>query len=142
MRRRPGRSGASARRLRGFSLVEVIISMSLLMIVMSSLAALTYTVTERGKANEMVTKRTFALQHETGRFTAIKFADLASQTSGSDVVLLGDFQFERVVTVTAVDSVRYTIKIVVIPEFDPTRKDSVVFDRTKPLTGTPLCTIC
>lgn len=116
--------------------------MSLLMIVLSSLAALTYTVTERGKANEMVVKRTFALQHEANRIVAVKFANLGALTTGSEVKLLGDFQFERVLSITAVDTVRYTIKIVVIPEFDPTRKDSIVFDRTRPVTSTPLCTIC
>ena len=37
---------------------------------------------------------------------------------------------------------RYAIKVVVTPTLDATKKDSVMFDRTKPPSGTPLCTTC
>lgn len=130
------------RRRAGFSLAEVIIAMTLLAIVMSSLATLAYTVSERGKDNEVFAKRTFALQHEANRYGVMSFADLALQTNGATEVLLGDFLFTRTLTITAVDSTRYTVKIVIQPVYDPTRRDSVIFDRTKAMTGTPLCTIC
>jgi hypothetical protein len=37
---------------------------------------------------------------------------------------------------------RYSIKIIVMPLSDTTKKDSVTLDRTLPATRTPLCTGC
>ena len=130
------------RRRAGFSLLEVIIAMTLLVTVMSALGTLSYRVAKRAEGNDLIAKRTFALQHEANRFGAMTFTELAAQTNGSQSALLGDFLFTRALTVTAIGTNRYTIKIVIIPDLDPARADSVVFDRTKAVTGTPLCTTC
>jgi len=116
--------------------------MTLLVTVMSALGTLSYRVAKRGEGNDLIAKRTFALQHEANRFGAMTFTELAAQTNGSQSALLGDFLFTRTLTVTAIDSTRYTIKVVVIPDLDPSRTDSIVFDRTKPVPQTPLCMTC
>jgi prepilin-type N-terminal cleavage/methylation domain-containing protein len=142
MRRRVSSAVRRRRPRAGFSLIEVIVAFSLLAIIMSSLARLTTLVTQRSRGNDIVSKRTFALQHEANRLGALTFAQLATESTGSTLMLLGDFQFTRTLTITAVGTTRYTIKVVVSPSDYPSRTDSLVFDRTKPATGTVLCTSC
>jgi prepilin-type N-terminal cleavage/methylation domain-containing protein len=126
----------------GFSLVEVMVAMMLLVTVLSALATLSYRVTKRGQDNDLRSKRAFALQHEANRLGAMSFTELATQTNGSEAVVLGDFLFTRTLTLTAVSSTRYTIKILIEPDTDPTAVDSIIFDRTKPASATALCTSC
>ena len=127
---------------RGFSLLEVIIAMTLLVTVMSALGTLSYRVSRRGENNDLISNRAFALQHEASRFGSMTFEELATQTSGTEAMLLGEFLFTRTLTVTAIGSTRYTIKVVISPDIDPTRTDSVIVERTLPPTKTPLCLIC
>ena len=126
----------------GFSLIEVIVAVSLLTIILSSLARLTWLVTQRSLGNDIVSKRTFALQHEANRLGALTFTQLAAETNGSTLMLLGDFQFTRTLTITSASSTRYTIKVVISPSDYPTRTDSLIFDRTKAVSGSVLCTTC
>ena len=126
----------------GFSLDEVIVSMTMLAIVMTSLARLTYRVAEQGTANALITKRNFALQHEANRLGAMSFANLTAEPTGNSTVILADFVFTRTLSITKTGSSRYTIKIVVAPSIDDSKKDSVVIERSRPTTSTPLCTTC
>ena len=116
--------------------------MTLLVTVMSALGTLSYRVARRGEGNDLISKRSFALQHEANRFGAMVFSELATQVNGSESVVLGDFLFTRTLTVTADSTDRYTVKIVITPDIDPARTDSIVFDRTKPAPSTPFCTTC
>ncbi len=137
-----GRYGLARGRRHGFSLIETIVALTLMATVLSALAALNYRVTKRGEANDLQAKRTFALQHEANRFAAMPFSQLATQTNGSEALLLGDFLFTRTLTITAVDANRYTITIKIAPDLKPTAADSLIFDRTKPVSSTALCTTC
>ena len=98
----------------GFSLLEVIVAMMLLVTVLSALATLSYRVSERGQGNDLTSKRTFALQREANRFGSMTFAELATQANGPTSMLLGDFEFTRNLTVTASGADRYIITIVVL----------------------------
>lgn len=130
------------RRGAGFSLVEVIIALTLLALAMMLLARLSYLVSQRGRTNDLVSKRNAALAQEAGRFGVMSFANLATQTSGSTIMLVGDFSFTRGLTVTKTTSNRYTIKVVIAPVASEFRPDSVTISRTRPSTGTPLCVTC
>jgi prepilin-type N-terminal cleavage/methylation domain-containing protein len=126
----------------GFSLVEVMISMTILAIVLSSLAGLSFLVAKRGRTNSIVTKRNFALQQQANRLGAMSADALVAAGSGTKTMTVGDFTFTRAITITTVSTKRWTIKVKVTPADDPTKADSVTFDRTRPATGTPLCTVC
>ena len=130
------------RRRAGFSLVEVIIALTVLSVAMMMLARLSLLVSQRGRTNDLVSKRNAALAQEAGRFGVMSFSDIAKQSSGSTFMLVGDFSFTRIVTVTATTANRYTIKIVVAPIASEFKPDSVVFSRTRPATGSPLCVGC
>ena len=130
------------RRRAGFSLVEVIIALTVLAVAMMLLARLSYLVSQRGRTNDLVAKRNAALAQEAGRFGVMGFTDIAKQSSGSTLMLVGDFTFTRRLTITATKSNWYTIKVVVAPQASEFSADSVTFSRTRPGTGTPLCTAC
>ena len=126
----------------GFSLVELIVAMALFGIVMVMLGGLSITVTRRGRANELNTKRNLALAQQAGRIEAMPFKDVASLASGTTQLLVGDFTFNRRFAVTAPATNRYTIKIVIEPVANEFKSDSVTIDKTRPASGMPLCTTC
>ena len=132
------------RRRAGFSLVEVIISLTVLAVAMMLLARLSYIVSQRGRSNDLVAKRNAALAQETGRFGVMSFTDLAKQTIGttSKSMLVGDFTFTRKVTISKPGTNRYTLTVTIAPVSSEFKSDSVTFRRTQPATGSPLCTGC
>lgn len=141
-RRSTNAPSRAERRRSGFSLIEVIVATSLLAIVMMLLASLSLAVGQRGRMNDLVTKRNFALAQQADRLQAMPMEDVGLLASGSTQLLVGDFTFQRRLTVTKSGSARYTIKIVVAPVAGEFRADSVTIDRTRPASGTPLCVTC
>jgi prepilin-type N-terminal cleavage/methylation domain-containing protein len=133
---------AGTSRVRGFSLVEVIIAMSLLTIVLMLLSTLALSSGRRARLNDLTTKRNFALAQQAGRIEVMPFADVTLLTSGTLQMLVGDFTFNRRLVVTPTGSTRYSIRIVVEPIAGEFRADSVTIDRTRPASGSPLCTTC
>ena len=118
-------------------------AMTLLAIVLMSLARVSLRLGQRARDNGLVAKRTFALIKEANRFGAVPFDTLALARFKVDSTALvkdGDFEYTRRWNIrkhTTVD----TIKIVVTPKLDVTRTDSVFVYRTKP-AGSPLCVGC
>ena len=128
----------------GFTLIEVMVALSMLAIILVSLARASTVVSVRGRTNDLSAKRTAALQLEANKFGAIPYASIAGWSVANKTFTRGDFTYTRRLTITAANALltRYTIKIVVIPAVDPTRMDSITIDRTLPPTGSPLCTGC
>ena len=126
----------------GFTLIEALMSMTILATVMIMLSQLSLTVGRRAYKNDLNTKRNLALAQQTDRLYALTFDQVAALGSGTTQMLIGDFTFNRRLTVTQTTASRYTIKVVIAPiaaEFTP---DSVTVSRTRPAAGTPLCTTC
>lgn len=136
------RRARACHRSRGFSLVEVIVAMALIAIVMTLLATLAMTVGKRGRTNELNTKRNLALSQQLSRFQVMSVTDIATQSSGTTQMLIGDFTFNRRLDITTPASGRYTIKVVIEPLDDEFKADSVTVDRSRMASGSPLCTIC
>ena len=116
--------------------------MALLAVVMTLLATLAIAVGRRGRTNELVTKRNLVLSQQASRFHVMPLTSVATLTSGTTQMLVGDFTFNRRLDVSSPASGRYTLKVVIEPvagEFNP---DSVTIDRTRMATGSPLCTNC
>lgn len=126
----------------GFSLIEVMVAMTILSIVLVSLAKLSTIVAVRGRDSDLIAKRTAALQLEENKFGATTDSAIALWTTGSKAFTVGDFSYTRTLTITKQSSTRYTIKIVISPTTAPGLKDSVTLDRTAPATTTALCTGC
>jgi prepilin-type N-terminal cleavage/methylation domain-containing protein len=125
----------------GFSLIEVIVAMTLLTVVMIILANMSLAVGRRGRLNDLITKRNAALAQEAGRIGAMPFASVEALSNGTTNLLVGDFSFKRRLVVSHTTN-RSRITVVIEPVAGEFRADSVTFDRTRPATGTPLCTTC
>ena len=127
---------------KGFSLIEVIIAMTLLAIVLMSLAKMSLMVGMRGRGNDLVAKRTAVLQLEGNKLGALPYSTLSTWSTTAQTLTLGDFTYKRRMAIANTGTNRYSIKILIIPMNDTTKKDSVTLDRTKPATSTALCTGC
>jgi prepilin-type N-terminal cleavage/methylation domain-containing protein len=127
---------------KGFSLIEVMVAMTLLAIVLMSLAKMSLMVSMRGRSNDLFAKRTAVLQLESNKLGAVPYATLSTWPTTTATLTLGDFTYKRRMAIANTGSNRYTIKILIIPMKDTTKKDSVMLDRTLPATRTPLCTGC
>jgi prepilin-type N-terminal cleavage/methylation domain-containing protein len=127
---------------KGFSLIEVMIAMTLLAIVLMSLAKMSLMVGMRGRGNDMVAKRTAVLQLEANKLGAIPYSSLSTWSTSPTTLMLGDFAYTRRMAIANTGTNRYSIKLIVMPSSDTMRKDSVTLDRTKPATNTPLCIGC
>ena len=127
------------RKRQGFSLVEVMVAMTLLAIVMMSLAKMSVTVATIGRTNDLVAKRTAALQMEANKLGAMPFDSLATFSTTTKTFTKGTFSYSRRLVITPLGTSRDSIKIVVIPTANTAKKDSVTIIRSKPLTNA-LCT--
>jgi prepilin-type N-terminal cleavage/methylation domain-containing protein len=129
----------------GFSLIEVLVALTLLSIILMSLARVTFQMAASARGNDTVAKRNAALIEEANKFNAMPFDSLATVNTATKELTFGDFKFQRRITVTTVSSSYRTIKIVVTPiiagVLTTAKKDSVLMSRTKP-AGSPLCTTC
>ena len=136
---------ARRRRMRGragFSLLEVMVAMTMLSIILMSLAKISTAISVRSRSNDLVAKRSAILTLEANKFGAMPFDSLRAFSTTSVTRTLGGFAYTRTLTVTNTGSTLSTVKIVITPTLSTTLKDSVTFDRTKPATSTPLCTNC
>lgn len=136
-------NGGSSPRRRGFSLIEVMVAMTMLSIILLSLAKLSTVAGVRGRTNGLVAKRNAVMQLEANRLDAVPFDSLANLTSATTTdTSLKLFNYKRRLTISKPATTRYSIKIVVLPMSDTTKKDSLTFERTRPPSGTPLCVGC
>ena len=126
---------------RGFSLVEVLMAMTLLSIVLMSMAKMAFTVAAAGRNNDIVAKRNAVLVQEANKWNAMPFANLVTTATTTQAMTMGDFKFTRRLTVTQNSATRRTIKIVIVPTLDPKRTDSVFVHRAT-AAGSPLCVGC
>jgi prepilin-type N-terminal cleavage/methylation domain-containing protein len=128
----------------GFTLVEVMVSMVMLAIILTSLARASTVIAVRGRSNDLSAKRTAVLQTEANKFGAMSFAALQAFPTTNRSFTRGDFAYTRQLTITSQSAInnRYSVKIVIIPQVDPSRPDSVIIERSLPPTGSPLCTGC
>jgi prepilin-type N-terminal cleavage/methylation domain-containing protein len=127
---------------KGFSLIEVMVAMTMLAIVLMSLARMSLMVSLRGRDNDLFAKRTAVLQLEANKLGAIPYSTLASWSTTTTTLTLGDFTYKRRMAIANTGTNRYSIKVIIIPMSDTTKQDSVTLDRTKPATNTPLCLTC
>lgn len=124
----------------GFSLVEVMVAMTMLAIVMMSLAKMSVTVATMGRLNDVVAKRNAVLQMEANKLGAVPFDSLANFSTTTKTFTQGTFSYQRRLVITVASTNRDSIKIVVTPTAYTSKKDSVFIIRSKPATTNVLCT--
>jgi prepilin-type N-terminal cleavage/methylation domain-containing protein len=129
------------RRRTGFSLIEVMVALTMLALVTVSLARASTAIAVFGHRNDLIAKRTAVLQMEANKFQAVPFATLATWSTSNVTRTWGDFTYTRRLSIVQQTTSRDSIKIVVVPSSATSKPDSVTFIRTK-ASGSPLCVGC
>lgn len=135
------RTRYSKRARKGFSLIEVMVAMTVLSLVLLQLAKVTTALALRGRTSDLVAKRVASLQLEANKFGAVPYSRLANWSVADQTITRGNFTYTRHLVITKMSNTRYSVKIVVTPTLDATKKDSVMIDRTQPPQSS-LCTGC
>ena len=127
---------------KGFVLVEVIVAMVLLAVVVSSLAALVYSVSQSGIKTTGDAYKNGVLMGEVNRLEGLPYDSIPA---GSSYVTVsgGSYPHTRTTTITeVVANVVKNIKVVITPTNPKYKPDTVNFTRTKSRTSKALCTDC
>ncbi len=132
---------------KGFSLVEVLVALTLLSIIFMGLARVSFQMAASARSNSITAKRTAVIIQEANKFNAMPFASLSAYNNTTTTLKYGDVTFQRRIAVTpqTTDNTRYLIKIAITPYTGTTlttsMKDSTWVYRSNP-PGSPLCTSC
>jgi prepilin-type N-terminal cleavage/methylation domain-containing protein len=136
----PSRQSGSSRQ--GFSLIEVIVSMVLLAICVSSLAALTHSISQSSIKVTGAAYRNGVLMHEVNRLIALPYDSVAVGTMSYEATT-GPYPHTRLITVLEpVPAKVKAVKIVITPTNPLYKPDTLNFTRTNARTSKVLCTIC
>lgn len=127
---------------KGFSVVEVIVAMVLLAIAVSSLAALTYSVSQSAMTATANAYRNGVLMQEVNRLEGLPYDSVANASTSVDV-FTGPYHYTKKITVTepTVNLVK-TIRVIIVPQNTKFKPDTASFIRTKARTSHVLCTDC
>ena len=141
-RRRATPVNEPATERRGIALIEVIVAMILLAIVVSSLAALQYSVNQQAMKATGDAYKNGVLMQEVNRLEGIPF-DSIPVGSSSVSVSSGKYAHTRTIVVNQpIANVMKTVRIIVTPVNTRYKPDTASFIRTKARTSKVLCTTC
>ena len=115
--------------------------MTILGIVLVTIAKLALDAASAGRTNDLVATRTAALQQQAARLGAIPYTYLSTMTSSTGTVTVGGKTYTRKITLSAASKYT-TVTLVMTPTSATTKPDSVVFTRASNSSGSPLCVGC
>jgi prepilin-type N-terminal cleavage/methylation domain-containing protein len=126
---------------KGFSVVEVIVAMVLLAIAVSSLAALTYSVSQSSMTATGNAYKNGVLMQEVNRLEGIPYDSVKAVSPVT--VTTGPFRYTKTINIAepSVNLVK-TIQIIITPTNTKFKPDTANFIRTKARTSHVLCTDC
>jgi prepilin-type N-terminal cleavage/methylation domain-containing protein len=127
---------------KGFSVVEVIVAMVLLAIAVSSLAALTFSVSQSAMTATANAYRNGVLMQEVNRLEMSPYDSVKTGSTSVDV-LTGPYTYTKKITVAepTIQLVK-TVQIIIVPKNIKFKPDTATFIRTKARTSHVLCTDC
>lgn len=132
---------------RGLSLVEVIVAVMVLSIAMAFVGHISSSLAQYNRVNDVVAKRTFAMQQQANIIGAMPFTSLTtSLLPATKAFTTGDFTYVRRVSLTTTGTVTSgqttQLTITIVPQTgiasDTLLKESLAMVRTSPNCGTVL----
>ncbi len=122
----------------GISLVEVLVSMTVLALALVSLAPLMLTVQRRSQANNNVAFRNAVVANRARRLSAISFSTMSPGTT-CDSTTAQPFPYHACTTIVRDSTNRNTLTVIVTPDVYPTLKaDTITFDRANIVVYNPM----
>lgn len=144
----------TARLRQGFSLIEVVVAMTLLAFVIGALSILATRTSERARRADIIAKRNYVVVQQLNRYASLPYdtlrARINTNPSSLDTIRGFNMNFLRRDTVTrfptsaATDTLIAQVRVTIIPLTTSVRdtllKDSVVVHRRNPNRFSPLFT--
>ena len=129
-----------ARARDGVSLIEILVAMTLLTFVLGALSVLTTRTVKRSRDLDIGSARTFVLMLQSNRFSSLPYDSIPMYAPRVDTVVTGRYRYERRLTYTqgSTGSEYRTLKVRLIPLQDGGKPDSLLFQRAKTYSSTPL----
>jgi len=127
---------------KGFSVVEVIVAMVLLAIAVSSLAALTYSVSQSAMIATGNAYRNGVLMQEVNR---LEMSPYDSVHTGTTTQTVSGPPYPHTTLITVAEptvNILKTITVIITPTQARFKPDTAIFIRTKARTSHALCTDC
>jgi prepilin-type N-terminal cleavage/methylation domain-containing protein len=115
--------------VRGFTLIEILVSMSILAVATLALGSLLVRSSRTAEAASALSYQTAALSAEVGRLGAVPFTDLAAGTVCTTVTA-HPFPHDLCTTITNVSDKIRRVSVVATAADAAVAPDSVVFERT------------
>ena len=132
------------RRRSGVSLIEIMVSMTLLVTVLGALSVLTTRTVKRSRDLDIGSARTFMLMQQSNRFSSLPYDSIPMYAPRIDTIRTGRYAFERRLSYVqgATGSEYRTLKVMLKPVNDTIllnqKPDSLLFQRAKTYDRTPL----
>jgi prepilin-type N-terminal cleavage/methylation domain-containing protein len=113
----------------GFTLIEIAIALVLLSIVLASLGRVSLKMTDASAQSGSILMRNAEMTRQVNRLEALRWDSLPSR-AGCVTLSSAPLPHQRCVTVTALQSNRTQVRVIITPTVAPIRPDTVVFERT------------
>jgi prepilin-type N-terminal cleavage/methylation domain-containing protein len=118
------------KRERGFTLMEVLVALSILTVGAAVMVAPLYRYAQRVDGISLAQLRNGVVAQQVGRLTALPFDSIASR-AGCASVPASPLPHTRCITLTAVSARQARVTLVITPVSTLLRPDTIVFDRAK-----------
>lgn len=123
----------------GFSLVEVVVSLTLLAVTLGALARPTYSYARKVVALSADDARNATIAQQVNRLSVLPFDSLVSR-AGCQTLTAAPYSHTRCITVTSVSASQLHVVMVITPTNTAFRADTVMIDRGKLSTPNPFNT--
>jgi prepilin-type N-terminal cleavage/methylation domain-containing protein len=128
------------RAARGFSLIEIIVAMTILAITLAGFAGLTFQYLRRVRTLDSRVAMFSLMGEQAQRLTVLPWDSLSSR-AGCTTVTTGVLPHTTCVVLTDVNTARKLVRVVITPANTAIRPDTVQFHRVKPFYDA-LCQGC
>ena len=119
----------------GFSLVEIVVALTIMLVAVMSLAAGTAAVARMSGGSADLVHRSASMDDYAGALSTMPWSELPGTSCET---ISGDYTYERCVTVTNVSASEKQFVITVTPENPRISPDTITIERGRPLGSNPL----
>ena len=120
----------------GFTLVEILVALTIMMVTITSLAAGTAAVARMSGGSADRVHRSASIDDFAGALSTMPWAELPSGTSCDQIA--GEFPYQRCVTVTDVSAREKQLVITVTPDNLRSSAETITTERGRALGSNPL----